>query len=335
MQHPVHIIAEAGTNHNADAATARQLADAAKAAGADSIKFQLIYPEGLYLPYLHTAEGVVPNQVFEQRRQGMLDDASWREVAAYCREIDLPVSWSVFDVRGLDFLDEVDAPYIKIASCDLNNGPLLREAGCRNRHVIVSTGMSRLGEVEVAMEHLAKAGCREVTLLHCVSMYPAPLEAMRLSAIKALRAAFGVPVGLSDHTQSSLAAAAALAMGARVVEKHMTLDRNAPGFDHAYAMEPADLHGYITDIRGCQAAFAAPPFECGEQERLVQQRARRGLYASRALRAGEVLCAEDVLIVRPQSCFAPDDIGLIIGAAVRKDMQPFEPFSPQHLDLSS
>lgn len=332
MNKAIHVIAEAGTNHNASPATACQLADAALAAGADSIKFQLIYPEGLYLPSLHTANGLVTNEVFELRRQGMLDDNSWREVAAYCKEIGLPVSWSVFDVRGLDFLDELDAPYIKIASCDLNNGPLLREAGSRNRPLVLSTGMSSLGEVEIAMGHLAKAGCKDITLMHCVSMYPASLEDMRLTAIDALHAAFGVPVGLSDHTESSLAVAAALAKGISLVEKHMTLDRNSPGFDHAYAMEPQALSGYIADIRNCHAALSSRPFDCNPKELQVQQRARRGLYAARTMRKGDVLRPEDVLLVRPQSEFAPNDLSFVVGSVLHKDIMPYEPFSLQHIE---
>ena len=321
----IHIIAEAGTNHGGNLETARKLVDAAVAAKADSVKFQIIYPEGLYLTKVWQDGALRDNPVVAARRAQMLRDEDYVLLAAHARDRGIPFSASVFDERGLNLLASLDPPFIKIASCDLNNHPLLARAAATGKRLVVSTGMSTLADVDASVEVLRREGARDVVLLHCVSVYPCPTEAMNLGFIDTLRAAFGLPVGFSDHSESSVAAAIAVAKGATWIEKHFTLDRKAEGFDHAYAMEPAQLASYIADVRAAEAACARPASKLGDAERTVMQRARRGLYAARDLPVGAAITPEDVLVVRPEGPLAPPDLRHVVGCRLRRALRAHEP----------
>lgn len=331
MTHKVHIIAEAGTNHNSSPDIACRLIDVGKQAGADSIKFQLIYPEGLYLENLLVDGEYQVNPVVVQRRAQLIPDEKWREIFAYGRDAAIPTTASVFDSRGIRFMDDLDVPYLKIASTDLNNGPLISEALATGRKVVISTGMSTLAEVDRTMEIVGRtASPEQVVLLHCVSVYPAPTAIMNLGFISTLKAAFDVEIGFSDHTESSIAASMAIALGATWIEKHYTLDRKAEGFDHAYAMEPDMLAGYIADLRAAEAAITRPASKLTEQEATTAKRARRSLYAARDLKQGEVLTAEDVLIVRPSGPMMPNDRELIVGRPLARDVRRSEALRPEY-----
>ena len=331
MKNQVHVIAEAGTNHNADIETAFSLIKTAKNANANSVKFQLIYPEGLYLPKFYKNGNYEDNEVFDVRRKGMLSDDAWRDIAAYCKKIDFPLSWSVFDLKGLILLDEFEIPYIKIASCDLNNGPLLKEAADRGKTLIISTGMASLGEIEKAVSHVTSKH-EDIVLMHCVSIYPCPIKNMNLNFIDTLNSAFGFPVGLSDHTESSLAAAIGIAKGVRYIEKHFTLDRTSKGFDHAYAMEPDSLIAYINDIRDCEYALSRPETKISQNEFSVKYRARRGLYAAHSMEPGDVIQPEDILVVRPEGPLCPNDIFNLIGKTLKTAIKKYEPLTTSLFD---
>lgn len=321
MSDMLHIIAEAGTNHNADPSIARKLVGVASDAGADSVKFQVIYPEGLYLPRTFEDGAYKDNDVFEIRRAGMLGDNDYRELAAFCKEQHIAMSASVFDTRGIDLLDELDAPYFKLASCDLNNSSLLKAAAERGRKMIISTGMASLAEVERAVKDIVSTGNRDLVLMHCVSAYPCPADDANLGFIETLDSAFGFPLGYSDHTRSSVAGAIAVSMGVTWLEKHFTLDCSAEGFDHSYAMEPEPLKSYIADMRSASAACSRPEEKVRGTEAGVKPRARRGLYAARDLAAGETLTQEDILIVRPEGPLLPNQAELILGRTARTDIR--------------
>lgn len=316
----LHIIAEAGTNHNGQADTATRLIEVAKEAGADSVKFQIIIPEGLYLTDIWEGGELKPNPVVAARRKQMLSQTDWETLAAKARTVGIPFSASIFDHEGLALLDQLNPPYVKIASTDLNNGPLLRAAATTGRRLIVSTGMSSLGDVEEAVRIITDTGNSDLVLLHCVSAYPCPTERANLGFIDTLRSAFGFAVGYSDHTLTNVAAIAAVARGATWIEKHYTLDRTAEGFDHAYAMEPDALSGYIADLRATQAAIAPQAVKIGETEATVRRRARRALYTLRDMQPGEIVTEQDVQIVRPEGPLAPNDLPRILGRRLRKPL---------------
>ena len=327
---PIHIIAEAGTNHNASRQTAEKLIDAAAEAGADSVKFQIIYPEGLYVPKLRQNGHFEENAVIATRRAGMLADDDYRALAAYARKRGIPLSASVFDRRSLELLNELNPPYIKIASCDLNNSPLLKQAAECGRKLIVSTGMATLGEIERAVSDIVITGNHDLVLMHCVSVYPCATRQMNLGFLQVLKTAFGFPVGLSDHTENSLATSAAAALGVSWIEKHFTLDRKSPGFDHAYAMEPAALKQYVQDVRNLTDALQPARTKVGEAEAKVKVRARRALYAARDIAPGETLSERDILVVRPEGPLAPNDLSRVVGRPSRRAVQQYEPLT---LDL--
>lgn len=321
----LHIIAEAGTNHGGDYAKAVQLAQIAQRAGADSVKYQVIYPEGLYLPKFYQEQGYEDNEVFKQRSKAMLSDEAYVQLRQACEELQIPFSASVFDQRGIDLLVKLNAPYIKIASCDLNNIPLLVKAAETGKKLIISTGMSSLADIDYAVEQIFRTGNHNLVLMHCVSVYPCPTELTNLSFIQTLKTAFGLPVGFSDHTENSVAAAIAVSMGVSWIEKHFTYDRKAEGFDHAYAMEPEAFEGYIHDLRQAERACTFASQKLSEQERVVRSRARRALYAARDLSLGETLTDADLLIVRPEGPLEPKNNTLIVGKVLNKPVKQYQP----------
>lgn len=319
----VHVIAEAGNNHNGDLETARRLIDVAKAGGADSVKFQIIYPEGLYLPRLLGNGGYEDNEVFEARKKFILSEDDYRSLAEYCGSKGIGFSASIFDRRGLNLLDSLDPPYFKIASTDLNNIAFVREVAERGRRVVLSTGMATLTEVESTVEALRRTGNDDIVLLHCVSVYPVTLPLMRLRFIDELRQ-FGYPVGLSDHTQDSLAAVIGVAKGVVALEKHFTLDRSQEGFDHGYAMEPDALERYVQDVRDAEAAIAPTPEKVSEPEQATAERARRSIYAAFDLEEGTELIEEHLLVVRPPGPLSAADFDAVLGRRLKRPLRQFE-----------
>jgi sialic acid synthase SpsE len=330
--HSPHVIAEAGTNHNGSVDTGKALVDAAVAAGADSVKFQMLFPEGLYLPRLFENGGYRDSEVFERRCATALAPEAYRELAAHCRSRGIGFSASVFDRTGIALLDELDAPYIKFASCDLNHSALLQAGAETGRRLIVSTGMATPEEIERALLDIGATGGRDVVLMHCVSVYPCPTEIANLPFLDDMRTRFGREIGLSDHTERSLAAAIAVSKGARWIEKHLTLDRAAPGFDHAYAMEPDAFAEYVRDVRAAFEACRPRAEKLTADEVSVKQRARRGLYAARDLSTGETVREADVLVVRPESALAPNDLASVVGRTTNRAIRRYEPLAWEMLE---
>lgn len=326
MTHNIHVIAEAGTNHNGQLIKARRLAAIARDAGATSVKYQIIYPWGLYLPGEYDYGHYDIKEVIKIREEGVMSDEDYDDLAHYCRELGIQFSASVFDPRGLELLLRFDPPYIKIASCDLNNLRFLREVAEKGKKIVLSTGMSSLADIEKSVRELDRIGFRDLVLMHCVSVYPATLSQMNLSMITVLRSNFGFEVGFSDHTGDSLAACIALSLGATWFEKHFTEDRTQRGLDHAYAMEEAGLKMYIQELQAAYTALQPQEAKISEAERLTRRRARRSLYAARDLPAGHVITNDDVLCVRPENVMQADEIDLLIGKALRVPVHIYQPF---------
>lgn len=329
-----YIIAEAGTNHNGSLDSAFGLVDMAADANADSIKFQIIYPEGLYLPEIYENGAYKTNPVIEQRKKSMLKDSDYLRIAERAINRNIDFSASVFDEKGLDLLLKCEPKYVKIASCDLNNIRFLRKvaekAGERGISIILSTGFATLDEIECTVTAVLKTGFKELVLLHCVSVYPAKLSQMNLSFIDELNN-FGLPVGLSDHTGSNIAAAVALTKGAMYFEKHVTLDNKQEGFDHAHSIEAPQLRQYVTDLNEAFEALKPRKEKLTEEERTVRKRARRSLYTAKDMKAGERIREEDVLIVRPEETMTADEADGIIGRECREEIKRFESFIPRKI----
>lgn len=327
MSESVHIIAEAGTNHNGSLHTAKQLINVAIKSKADSVKFQIIYPEALYLPQFYRDGKYIENEVFRQRSKAMLKDQDYLALSKYCEENEIEFSASVFDEKGIDLLEKLNPPYFKIASCDLNNSQLLMQVAERGRKLIVSTGMATLSEIEKALSDITKTGNNDIVLMHCVSVYPARTKMSNLTFLETLKQAFGFIVGFSDHTESSIASCIAVSKGAQWIEKHLTLNRKAEGFDHAYAMEPEGFESFVRDIRAAEKACLRPEFKINSDELIVKSRARRALYAARDIQKGEVLTEADILVVRPEGPLLPNDVGKIAGHTAKLPIKKYMPLS--------
>lgn len=322
----IHIIAEAGTNNNGQLSKAKNLAKIAKDAKADSVKFQIINPWGLYLPGDYEYGHYDIKDVIKIREEGQMSDQEYTDLAAYCKEVGISFTSSIFDVEGLDLLMGFEPEYVKFASCDVNHIKLIREAASRGTKLVISTGMATFEDVEKTCNELAKVNFDNYVLLHCVSCYPAKLEQTNLRYIKTLKDHFNTEVGFSDHTGSSIAACMALQYGATWFEKHFTEDNSQRGLDHAYAMEPSGLSQYIEDISMALIAVQNTGKELSEGELYTRKRARRSLYAAHDLPEGHIVTDSDVLIVRPEGEMSADEIDIVIGKRLKTSMKPHEAF---------
>jgi N-acetylneuraminate synthase len=332
----VFVIAEAGVNHNGSLDLALQLVDAAKASGADAVKFQTFRANQIATRSAHKApyqERTTANSEsqFEMLRRLQLDAAAHRSLINHCRKIGIQFLSSPFDMQSVDLLASMDVPLYKVPSGEITNLPFLQHIAHKGRPVILSTGMSTLGEVEEALQVLLAAGATHLTLLHCVTEYPAPYAEVNLRAMQTLKSAFGLPVGYSDHTSGIEIAIAAVALGAEVIEKHFTLDRSLPGPDHSASLEPIELQQMVTAIRHVEAALGTgikAPAPCELPNISV---ARKSVVAARTLPTGHQLAPGDLEIKRPGNGLAPKLLPTLIGRTLRATVAKDEIINWDHL----
>jgi N,N'-diacetyllegionaminate synthase len=320
---PTYVVAEAGVNHDGSLAKALELVDVAVAAGADAVKSQFFRAEELAAPSAQTAAYQRAAGDHSQRdllSRLELTDTDFRRIQARCRDRSIELLATPFSVLDVDRLRRLGVRAIKIASTDVNNTPLLRQAVALRLPLIVSTGASTADEIEAAVARLRgwNAGQRLI-LLHCVSCYPVPLAAANLRAIAALRSAYGVPCGFSDHTTSTQAGAWAVAAGACVLEKHFTLDRGGPGPDHAMSLEPAELREYVAAVRGVEEALGSGVLGMTDLEADVRTVARKSVVTTTAGRAGTQLTADMLTIKRPGGGIPPDQLDAVLGRRLAVD----------------
>jgi len=332
----IFIIAEAGVNHNGSLDLALRLIDAAKASGADAVKFQTFRAESLAVrtahkaPYQERTTAAAESQ-FEMLQRLELDAMAHRRLIDHCRQAGIQFLSSPFDAESADLLASLDVPAFKVPSGEITNLPLLRQLARKGRPLILSTGMATLDEVAEAVEALQSAGAAQLTLLHCVTEYPAPYAEVNLRAMQTLQSAFGLPVGYSDHTPGIEIAVAAAALGAEVIEKHFTLDRSLPGPDHAASLEPDELRQMVSAIRHVEAALGTGikvPAPCELPNMAV---ARKSIVAARSMPAGHTLSDGDLDIKRPGSGLAPKLLPSLIGRTLRGDVVKDEVIDWKHL----
>jgi N,N'-diacetyllegionaminate synthase len=321
---PCYVIAEAGANHNRDLDIARQLIDTAAEAGADAVKFQTYTGPGLYSSKTPSFEYLKDDRPIQEILESVALPREWQpELAEHARSRGIAFFSSVFDREAVDGLRELGVPAMKIASFEIVDLELIRHAAEAGVPVIVSTGMATYGEVEDALGAVAEAGNREVALLRCASVYPSPPSIMNLHAMDTMREAFGVPVGLSDHTEGISVAAGAAALGAQLVEKHFTLSREMEGPDHPFAVEPGELKAMVAGIREVEEALGSgqlegpSELEAGEMYR----NARRSVIAAADIPAGTRITREMLTVKRPGFGIKPKDIDLVVGRTARADIE--------------
>ncbi|MDW5377024.1 N-acetylneuraminate synthase [Halomonas sp. HP20-15] len=322
------VIAEAGVNHNGSVVQALQLIDKALECGADAIKFQTFKADRLATRgaetarYQRKAHSPVETQ-YELLKKLELTEEEFHRLHGYCRERGIEFLSSPFDELSADFLNELGMRVFKIPSGEITNRPLLERIAAYGKPIILSTGMCWLEEVAAAVRGLENAGALDVTLLHCVTEYPAPYAEINLSAMQTLRRAFGTKVGYSDHTAGIEMAIAAVAMGAQVIEKHFTLDTTLDGPDHASSLDPQGFGAMVEAIRHVELAHGdglKRPAPCEIQNMQV---VRKSIAVGRDIAAGERLTRADLTIKRPGSGLSPALLEAVVGRhaarAIRSD----------------
>lgn len=322
---PCFIIAEIGVNHNGDVGIARQLVDIAVQAGADAVKFQTFRTELLVsksapkAEYQQRSTGGSESQ-FDMLRALELSDDEHRELFTYCHERGIIFLSTPFDHNSADFLHTLGVSAFKIPSGETVNLPMLRHVALKQLPIILSTGMSTLGEVEAAVRTIRQAGNEQIVSLHCVSNYPADFRDINLRAMHTISQSFNLPSGFSDHTMGIEIPLAAAAMGASVIEKHFTLSREMNGPDHQASLEPNELTSMINGIRNIESALGTGVKEPAESERNITQVARRSIHLHRSCASGSVLTADDLIALRPGGGIAPNQFDSIVGRTLKRDM---------------
>ena len=325
------IIAEAGVNHNGDIQMARQLIDAAAEAGADLVKFQTFRADRLVTTSARKAAYQMATTAANESQHAMirrleLTEAMHDQLIAHCRQCKIEFFSTAFDLEGLDYLMGLGMARIKVPSGEITNLPYLRKVGGFGKEVILSTGMSNLGEIEAAIDVLEKAGTSRarIVVLHCNTEYPVPMPEVNLRAMQSISQAFGVNVGFSDHTEGIEIAIAAVAQGAKVIEKHFTLDCNLPGPDHRASIEPDELARMIRSIRNVELALGDGIKRPSASEERNRPIARRSLVAARAIVAGEIFCEGNLATKRPGVGISPMHWDEVIGKKAKRNFAPDE-----------
>lgn len=318
------IIAEAGVNHNGDLNTALKLCDAAKEAGADVVKFQTWKTEAIITKTVAQAEyqqentGVQESQ-FDMLKRLELSYDDFRKIKEHCDSIGIQFASTADEAESLDFLISIGIPFIKIGSGEIGNVSYLRYMGSKKMPVILSTGMSSLADIDISIQALREGGATDITLLHCTTSYPCVFENVNLNAMNTIRDAFKLPVGYSDHTLGSTVAIAAVAMGARVVEKHFTLDKNMEGPDHKASSTPDEFKEYVKAIRDIELAMGSGEKVPTKVEKEISKVVLKRIVAKKPIKEGKVIAEDDICVKRNDVGLPCNKWDIIVGTQARKD----------------
>jgi N,N'-diacetyllegionaminate synthase len=331
------IIAEAGVNHNGDIELAKKLIDVAAEAGADLVKFQTfsadrLVTQGAAKAHYQTQTTSAAETQHAMLRRLELTPSMHDELIAHCAARQIGFFSTGFDIDSVNLLADLGQTLFKIPSGEITNLPYLRHIGQLGRQVIVSTGMATLGDVEAAIDTIEAAGTprSQITALHCTTEYPTPMREVNLRAMQTLQAAFGVRVGYSDHTPGIEVAIAAVALGASVIEKHFTLDRNLPGPDHRASLEPSELKAMVTAVRHIEQALGDGVKCLTPSEAKNKPLARKSIVASRAIKAGELFSDENLTVKRPGTGISPMRWDEVVGQRA-----PFDFVQDELINLSN
>ena len=331
----VMIIAEAGVNHNGDLQRALEMIDVAADAGADVVKFQTFQAAKYMSTFTPQADYQRQNTGTSVSMLELLRDVELRRdhhhaLIEKCRSRNVLFSSSVFDDDGPAFLDMLDVPFIKIPSGEITNLAFLDRVARRYRPIVLSTGMSNLAEVAVAVQLIRNAGNHDLALLQCTSDYPSKPADANLLAMRTMHDSFRVTVGYSDHTLGYEVACAAVALGAKILEKHFTLDRRLPGPDHAASAEPEELARYVSAVRNVEKALGSPQKIPTEAELATAKVARKSLVAARDLPSGHSVLVSDVAIKRPGTGIVPGDLDHLVGRVLVRSVRADQLFDWSH-----
>lgn len=330
------IIAEAGVNHNGSMENAFKLIDAAHDAGVDYVKFQtfkadkLVSKSAAMAAYQSDNMGSDNSSQYEMLKKLELSEAEHYELKEYADKKHLKFLSTGFDEDSIDFLDHLGIDFFKVPSGEITNYPYLKHIASKKKPVILSTGMTTLGEIENALNVLTENGIarKDIRVLHCNTEYPTPMSDVNLRAMKAIEAAFGIEVGYSDHTLGMEIPIAAVALGATVIEKHFTLDKGMAGPDHKASLDPSELKNMVIAIRNVEAALSGKGFkEPSASEKKNIAVARKSVHLKVPLNKGEYIAASHLQMLRPGDGISPFDLDKIIGLKVNKDLAAYHKIS--------
>ncbi|MDR5831972.1 pseudaminic acid synthase [Caballeronia sp. LP006] len=333
--HPPFVIAEVSANHNGRMETAIEIIRAAKAAGADAVKLQTYRPDTITLNS-HLPDFMIHGGLWDGKR--LYDLYEWAQTPwewhkplfDAARTEGVVIFSSPFDYTAVDLLEDLNAPAYKIASFEAIDLPLIRYVASTGKPMIISTGLADAEEILEAVETARAAGCHQLALLHCVSGYPAPARDYNLRTIADMAKRYGTVIGLSDHTIDNATAVASVALGASLIEKHVTLDRRGGGPDDSFSLEPPELASLVRDARIAWEALGIVDYGVKESEK-GNKVFRRSLYAVKPIRKGELFTGDNVKSIRPGFGLAPKHLDALLGRASPFDFAPGEPITPAAL----
>lgn len=331
INQPVYIVAELSANHNQDFEQAVRMIRAAKESGADAVKLQTFTPDTITID-CHNEYFQIKGTIWESRwlydlyREAYMPWEWQPKLKRIADELNLPLFSSPFDHTAVDFLEKMEVPAFKIASCELVDLPLIRRVAQTGKPIIMSTGMATLAEIDEAVQTAREAGATQIALLKCTSVYPAPPEEMNLRTIPHLSQAFQLPVGFSDHSLGISVAVAAVTLGACIVEKHFTLSRSIPGPDCAFSLEPHEFKAMVEAVRIAEMTAGAVSYAATDHE-AISRVFRRSLFVVKDMRAGEVFTKENIRSIRPAQGLHPRYLETVCGRRALQDIDRGTPLS--------
>ena len=326
-----YIIAEIGSNHNGDMELAKKMIISAKECGADAVKFQSWTPSSLV-----SKEEYEKNQKYddspkkhfgslkEMVKKYYLREDQHFELKRFCNKIKIDFCSSAFSFEEIDLLNKVEVPFFKVASMDINNYELLKYFAKFNKPILLSTGMATLSEIENAINVIKNEGNNMIVILHCISIYPPKIEDIHLRNISMLQQTFNYPVGFSDHTIGTSIPIASVALGSCLIEKHFTLDKNLPGWDHEISADPIELKEIVNESKSVFKSLGNYKRVVSKAEEEKKLKLRRSVVTTKKLLKGEVLKYEDLTVKRPGTGIAPDELKYVIDRKVNRDIETDE-----------
>lgn len=318
------IIAEAGVNHNGNLDLALQLCDAAKIAGADIVKFQTWKTENIITKRVAQAEYQKENTGIEETQFQMLkrlelSQDEFRTIKKYCDSIGITFTSTADDVESLDFLVSLGIPFIKIGSGDIGNVSYLRYMGSKGLPIILSTGMSTVDDIKLSIDALRDGGAKDITLLHCTTSYPCRMTDVNLRAMLTMKSIFDLPVGYSDHTLGNSVATAAVALGASIIEKHFTLDKNLDGPDHKASSTTEEFKELVTEIRNIEDALGDGKKVPTEQERQISKVVLKRIVAKHTIFKNQVITEDDICVKRNDTGLMASEWDSVVGSKAERE----------------
>jgi sialic acid synthase SpsE len=333
-----YIIAEIGSNHNGDMNLARTMIDSALKCGCNAVKFQSWTPKSLIAEEEYNRNVKYndnPRKHWGSLREMVekyyLRDEQHRELKEYCDTIGIDFCSTPFSPEEADLLTALDVPFYKVASMDINNHRLLKHIASKKKPVILSTGMATLGEIEKAIETITSSGNDKIMLLHCISIYPPEYQDIHLNNIPMLKQTFGYPVGFSDHTIGYSIPLAAVALGACLIEKHFTTDKDLDGWDHEISANPMEMEIIVSESANIKMAMGSHKRVVSNAEREKKNKFRRSIVAARSMKKGDIIREEDLNFKRPGTGIPPDMINYLVGGTLSSDVNFDEVIRWDHL----